>query len=391
MFVALASAFAGAARVVAQAPRKPSKVDSVDVLLLGIPRISALTLRGRGIRIDGVDAVEARVDVAIAGSRVDGARNGAGADGAVDGAGVNDAAKGAGLDGAMDAAGILVDGHRRTSARITATADISLVNGKRRRLVRGVVTLGSRNGALVVVARIASSDYLAGTLSSEANLSDPGAYLVALAVLQKNYLRTHRGRHAPFADVCDNTHCQLFNVESIGARAHSVVREAEAIELQAGSAHPCYYSANCGGSSLTPADVWGRSEPGYSAVRCDDCRGDSWHRWSTTVKATPRARAALAGARTAPFVDDDFKIRVGRALGFNTVPSNTIDRLERRGAQYLIEGRGFGHRVGLCQAGARQAALRGRDALEILSHYFPSATLRASDSGTPSHRPQLSR
>jgi stage II sporulation protein D len=93
------------------------------------------------------------------------------------------------------------------------------------------------------------------------------------------------------------------------------------------------------------------------------------------VPASPRAREVLAGAPRAPFVDDDFKIRVGRALGFNVVPSNTIDRLERRGSHYVISGRGFGHRVGLCQAGARHLARSGRSAAQILARYFPAAVV----------------
>ena len=83
----------------------------------------------------------------------------------------------------------------------------------------------------------------------------------------------------------------------------------------------------------------------------------------------------LRHAPAPPFVDDDFKIRLGRIAGFNKVLSNTIDRIERRGRNYILAGRGFGHRIGLCMEGARELALHGRDAGEILRFYFPTAQI----------------
>ena len=74
-----------------------------------------------------------------------------------------------------------------------------------------------------------------------------------------------------------------------------------------------------------------------------------------------------------PFVDDNVKISLGRRIGFNKVLSNTIDRIERRGRIYVISGRGFGHRVGMCQEGARRLALHGWKAAAILRYYFPAA------------------
>lgn len=314
--------------------------DSLDLLLLSTPPIASVTVRGSSMRIDGGRVGVPRIDITASGDI------------------------------------LLVDGASRSRLTIAAPGELRIGSGNRARAVRGAIRIEARNDRLSIVARVGLEDYLAGALEAESGARDPRAYRVALSILQRNYLVTHQRRHAPLADLCDNTHCQLYAGISVGAPAHAIVRDALALELIADGALPCYYSSNCGGGTLRPADVWGRSEPGYSAVRCDDCRNDRWRRWTRTVPATAAARAALAGAPTAPFIDDDFKIRVGRALGFNTLPSNTVDRLERRGAHYHISGRGFGHRVGLCQAGARELARRGRNAREILERYFPTATVR---------------
>lgn len=288
--------------------------------------------------------------------------------------------------------------HRQTSVNITAAdhlvrigdslaasfvvgggeRDIVIHNGKRKRIVRGMTSIRAHSKRLAVVARMSIEEYLGGVISAEARASDPREYLVALQVLQRNFIVSHRRRHAPYADVCDNTHCQLFHGRASASKMRSVFADAMRISLAVDSARPCYYSANCGGSSLTPADVWGAVEPGYTAVTCLDCRNSRWHRWSRDIVATPRSIAAITGAPATPFVDDDFKIRVGRALGFETVPSNTIDRIERRGRVIRITGRGFGHRVGLCQDGARELALRGQSASQILRRYFPAVTIVSS-------------
>ncbi|MDX2115340.1 MAG: SpoIID/LytB domain-containing protein [Planctomycetota bacterium] len=46
-----------------------------------------------------------------------------------------------------------------------------------------------------------------------------------------------------------------------------------------------------------------------------------------------------------------------------------------RGEEFLIEGRGFGHGVGLCQFGAEGMSRAGSSAEQIVTHYYPGAVL----------------
>ncbi len=250
---------------------------------------------------------------------------------------------------------------------------LELSIGHRRRQVRGPVQIRATGKKLQMVAHVALRDYLAAALGAEASSSDPMEFLVALAVVQRNYMAAHRGRHAPTADLCDLTHCQLADLAGADSRIYEAVDRAMAISMTAGSALPCYYSANCGGSTLTPAQVWGKEEPGYANVPCIHCRRSPRHRWQRSLDASPAAEGVLRQAPAPPFINDDFKTRLGRAAGFNTVLSNTIDRIERRGRSYVIAGRGFGHRIGLCMEGANELARHGRSAQDILRFYFPTA------------------
>jgi stage II sporulation protein D len=49
----------------------------------------------------------------------------------------------------------------------------------------------------------------------------------------------------------------------------------------------------------------------------------------------------------------------------------------------VFAGKGWGHGVGLCQVGAYGMALRGADHRQILSHYYPGATLVRAEPGRP--------
>jgi stage II sporulation protein D len=50
--------------------------------------------------------------------------------------------------------------------------------------------------------------------------------------------------------------------------------------------------------------------------------------------------------------------------------------ITRSGSTYVFEGTGFGHGVGLCQAGAAARARRGDTTEAILAAYFTGAVTR---------------
>jgi stage II sporulation protein D len=90
---------------------------------------------------------------------------------------------------------------------------------------------------------------------------------------------------------------------------------------------------------------------------------------------------------SARFVGEKGSFRVGSELEFRQVwtpplrsscvvvePLGPADRPDRFG----IMGAGWGHGVGMCQAGAVGRALAGHSAERILRHYFPTAEIKAA-------------
>ena len=79
--------------------------------------------------------------------------------------------------------------------------------------------------------------------------------------------------------------------------------------------------------------------------------------------------------------DDGRSVLVdGLAIRWTLGLADTWFQTERRGEDTLFTGRGWGHGVGLCQAGAFGMAMRGNRYREILDHYYSGIALeRLSD------------
>ncbi|MCI0513587.1 SpoIID/LytB domain-containing protein [candidate division KSB1 bacterium] len=81
----------------------------------------------------------------------------------------------------------------------------------------------------------------------------------------------------------------------------------------------------------------------------------------------------VVGSKKSFTIDGELEIR--RALSQNTLYSScfVIDKLKN--GQFILRGAGFGHGVGMCQYGAAGMALKGKNYLEILLHYYNGAEL----------------
>src|SRR5271167_283192 len=126
------------------------------------------------------------------------------------------------------------------------------------------------------------------------------------------------------------------------------------------------YTRSCSGYTRTPAELGlaAAAYPYYS-VECKYCRAHP-ARWSSRISAED---AAVLHAS-----DEASRLRMDRRLGWGTVSSNDfVARIESD--QIILEGIGHGHGIGLCQAGAIAMAEAGADFRQILSHYYPNATI----------------
>lgn len=272
------------------------------------------------------------------------------------------------------------------------------------RLSRGDATL-----------RLPLEDYVFGVLAAEGSVETEVESLKSLAVAARTYAVHNLRRHARDRfDLCDTTHCQRFvPVRDESARpdfyalARRAVRETAGEVLRDSSGHVAesYFSAACGGRTADVSKLWGVSNaPAHLRGVGDESCAGAIEAWTDVVPAARLLKALqadersdvgarldgvrvvrrdqtgraewieLAGQRRLRLRGWDFKIIVGRTLGWSVLKSSRFE-VSRAGSAYVFRGTGFGHGLGLCQAGAHVSAARGASYRQILARYFPGAAL----------------
>ena len=85
------------------------------------------------------------------------------------------------------------------------------------------------------------------------------------------------------------------------------------------------------------------------------------------------SRLKIVGERASAVVGKELMIR--RWLSDSHLKSSAFDVRKDADGNFILEGRGWGHGVGLCQIGAAVMAHKGYTFGQILSHYYPSSEL----------------
>lgn len=311
------------------------------------------------------------------------------------------------LTGGRDAGVVAVGG----SAVLTAHGEKLEI----RNPVRISVGNGARNGELALAVTLPVETYVERVVASESGAGDSAESLKALAIVVRSFA-LHQGHgHAEY-DLCDSTHCQLLHwggnpERSNAAHAAALTTAGETLWFH-GQRAQAWFHQNCGGRTASPEEVWPGTQGGlrkampWLVSRADPyCTANGAREWSTSLSlADLSAALATAGlvrpgwktlvvARrgesgravtlrldSAEISAEDFRLAVGRALGWGKILSDWFE-VSRQGDQFVFHGRGSGHGVGLCQAGAAAMSAQGRDATQILAQYFPGAIAADEDTG----------
>ena len=268
--------------------------------------------------------------------------------------------------------------------------------------------------ALKVFLSLPLEDYVAAALAGESGNFEHPESLKAMAVAVRTYAVRFRQRHAGEGfDFCDSTHCQTLNFKGISAQVRAAAEATRGEMLwYEGSPAATFYHQNCGGETAAAQEAWPDLRAPYLKQQKDPycIRGPllPWKAqigrkelenalraqgltvpasWSTLeiVTRTPSGRAlklAFRDAQGGPHLISASSLRfaIGRSIGWNQVRSDLYD-VETTPEFVVFTGRGAGHGVGLCQAGAEEMAREGKDYHQILSFYYPGTALGTSARG----------
>ncbi|HNO04757.1 MAG TPA: SpoIID/LytB domain-containing protein [Flavobacteriales bacterium] len=288
---------------------------------------------------------------------------------------------------------------RRITFRSTGRGLLRVGTGKPviERDYPGSITISTANGALLVVNDVALDDYVAGVVQSEAGNHKGVEYYKLQAVSCRTYAITTARRHINEGfNLCDRTHCQVYKgacrLDSI-KKAVRATKNLVVVDADIRPIHATFHS-NCGGETTNAEDVWSKPESYLVSALDTFCLHEPHAQWRTdmprtawltylkdsfgldtmnaaTVEAVtsfdPRCRSLyLDGAHPSISL-----LKVRADLGLNSA----LFSIRTENGVVILDGRGFGHGVGLCQEGAMHMARLGIPFTDILHHYFAEVHL----------------
>jgi SpoIID/LytB domain protein len=302
---------------------------------------------------------------------------------------------------------------------------------------RVYVTLGL-DGTLTIVNAVPEDQLLMGLVPSEIFPDAPAEALKAQAVAARDELLSKIGtRHFtdPFL-LCSSQHCQVYGGAKLeDPRTTRAVADTagQVLVREGGGLVEAYYSASCGGHGEDNENVWGTPpDPslrgGLDALGADAAalrdfatvtednvaaflaapdrefcsrtkyaKGRS--RWTVRLGAADLDRLVaadhpevghvtklVAGKRGVSgrildltFVGDRGRAQITGELAIRRLLGGLKSSLfvaHRDGDDWVLDGAGFGHGVGMCQTGAIGMAEAGYTYRQILEHYYRGARLR---------------
>lgn len=269
-----------------------------------------------------------------------------------------------------------------------------------------------------VVLTLPSERFVSMAVAGETDAKEPIESLRAMSIVARTFALNGAHFHARpghlAAELCDSTQCMAMRWGGVPARVDDAVRATAGETLWSNSKRAeVYFSGSCGGQTEDAGAVWPslrgasylKSHPDPYCLRRDG--GAKWHAdiplaelasianaegWKLPAHIlSVRIAERTASGRAARLVfsgegENDsitasaLRFGIGRALGFGKVRSDWYDATVR-GASLVLDGKGHGHGVGLCQTGAMQMASEGKRSAEILGFYFPGAIIGITPHG----------
>ncbi|HOU01319.1 MAG TPA: SpoIID/LytB domain-containing protein [Bacteroidales bacterium] len=244
-------------------------------------------------------------------------------------------------------------------------------------------------GTVVMINLPDIDSYLAGVVRAEGGSGKHIEYLKTQAIIARTYMYKYLHKHTSDRyNLCDNTHCQAFNGvinDSLIVKAVRDTRDLVILGRDSVLIISAFHS-NCGGETASSGDVWLTGQPYLKSVKDPYCNNSRNARWKKVLSLNDWiSYLNKSGLKEKP--DEVLKINFAQSTrktdymtGNFSLPLQKIrDDLDLRstffsvrveGDSVILDGKGYGHGVGLCQEGAMAMAEKGFDYRQIIYFYF---------------------
>lgn len=254
-------------------------------------------------------------------------------------------------------------------------------------------------GGLTIVNRVSYTHYLGGVIESEGGGGKDEEYYKAQAVISRTYALKHINKHQNEGfDLCDQVHCQAYHNMLIYTDEIKDAVKATAgifmVDTLTNQLVESYFHANCGGETSSTSFVWQYDIAYLQPFKDTFCIYSSQAHWTKKIPKT-KWRKFLINEYFYPIQDPEFKktmytFQQSTRKAFYVHPSlgiplrdiryhfklkSTFFSCHPEGQNVVVEGRGYGHGVGLCQEGAMSMDRQGIAYEQILSYYYSGIRL----------------
>ncbi len=275
---------------------------------------------------------------------------------------------------------------------------------------RGLVELIPGENGVTAINQVGLEDYVSSVVGSEMGHRFPLEALKAQAVASRTYALYHRSRRAnqPF-DVGDGIDWQVYKgVAAESSRTQAAAREtAGQVLVHQGQIINAVFHSSGGGHTDDAGNVWLESLPYLQGVPDFD-QNSPVYSWTATIPAQQLQQlvSGIGAIRSVEVVRSSpwgraMMLRLTGSQGSKNLNGNEFRRLlglrstlitisprasatttasltpltESSPAFFEIQGRGYGHGVGMSQWGAAGMATQNYSYRQILSHYYRNTEL----------------
>jgi len=278
-----------------------------------------------------------------------------------------------------------------------------LVNNK---IYRGNIIINHCSSGNNIINELKIEDYLKGILPKEANSSWNLETLKAQAVISRTYALKNLGRHSKEGyDICSKVHCQVYGGASCETKnCNKAVHDTEKeVVLYNNELAQTFFHASCGGHTEDPKYVWqwkNDTPPYLKGVKDNYCKDNPHKTWSTTftekdirerlIKAGYKVgkikKISTSGTTTGKAAKEIIIKHSKGTLKLNSytfrctispdkIKSTLITKIKSKSKKFTFEGKGWGHKVGLCQWGAKTMGDKNFTYKQILKFYYPGTNI----------------
>ncbi len=251
------------------------------------------------------------------------------------------------------------------------------------------------NNGFYLINNVDLENYVAGVVECEGGQKADIEYYKTQAIICRTYALENYNRHINEGyNLCDDVHCQAFKGKSLSnfdipdatyATSGLVIVDSTLNLITAG------FHSNCGGQTANSEDVWLKPKSYLKSINDTFCIHQRSATWEKTINFDKwKQYLSYNGITVTDTNSSNFRLKqISRKL-FYTVFNDSISlrkirtdwnlrstyfNVNKVGENIILNGRGYGHGVGLCQEGAMKMSKSGYSYKDIIQFYYKNTSI----------------